>query len=316
MSGLEEMAVLAVIRASRPCFRSKPDKVAFAVHAFVLSRGYKLVAVGPAAEAEAADWALDHEEVGPEGWNDTEGVYAFRYQDLQGARPALYVKAVAAGPQLLAHWLEAAPQPALASPRTLELDTERYATDSEAPSASYSHLGELLVRLAAAMGGGMATGAQAGRKAAEPAEPAARAEPRLEPEGRPGWAQPGPGPGFPAPPVPSNVGADDVVPPGFRPPGMGPTGGGDMPGLHPGGGMVVGPGHPIFGPGRLGGPVGGPPGLGSLPLGARWDPIAPPGMRGFHPNDFQRRPDPAHPHPDIMQPGPRNGNTDWDAMFG
>ena len=46
--------------------------------------------------------------------------------------------------------------------------------------------------------------------------------------------------------------------------------------------MHVGPGDPVFGPGRMGGGVGAPPGHG-LPPGARWDPIAPPGMRGFHP---------------------------------
>lgn len=53
--------------------------------------------------------------------------------------------------------------------------------------------------------------------------------------------------------------------------------------------MLVGPGDPIFGPGRMGGGVGGPPGhapgMGGLPPGARWDPIAPPGMRGFHPGE-------------------------------
>lgn len=59
--------------------------------------------------------------------------------------------------------------------------------------------------------------------------------------------------------------------------------------LHGGGGMLVGPGDPIFGPGRLGGGVGGPPGRGALPPGARWDPIAPPGMRGFHPGEAPGR---------------------------
>lgn len=124
------------------------------------------------------------------------------------------------------------------------------------------------------------------------------------------------------------------------------------PGPHRGGGMHVGPGDPIFGPGRL----GGPPGHGSLPPGARWDPIAPPGQRGFHPggraereggegvdgaawsgrspvraspvhlppplslactpaaDDFQP-PEPGRMHPDMAQPGPGRG-TDWDRMFG
>jgi proteasome inhibitor subunit 1 (PI31) len=78
--------------------------------------------------------------------------------------------------------------------------------------------------------------------------------------------------------------------------------------------MHVGPGDPIFGPGRMGGGVGAPPGHGSLPPGARWDPIAPPGMQGFHPDDFQR-PGGGRPHPDMAQPGPGRG-TDMDYMFG
>lgn len=64
--------------------------------------------------------------------------------------------------------------------------------------------------------------------------------------------------------------------------------------LRGGGGMHVGPGDPIFGPGRMGGGLGGPPGHGpgmpGLPPGARWDPIAPPGMRGFHPGQGLWRP--------------------------
>jgi proteasome inhibitor subunit 1 (PI31) len=78
--------------------------------------------------------------------------------------------------------------------------------------------------------------------------------------------------------------------------------------------MHVGPGHPIFGPGRMGGGVGGLPGRGSLPPGARYDPINPAGLPGFHPDDFVQ-PGPPRPHPDVMQPGPGRG-TDWDEMFG
>lgn len=81
-----------------------------------------------------------------------------------------------------------------------------------------------------------------------------------------------------------------------------------------GGGMHVGPGHPMFGPGRLGGGVGAPPGRGSLPPGARYDPIGPPGLPGFHPDDYVH-PQPGQLHPDVMQPG-RGRGTDFDNMFG
>ena len=95
---------------------------------------------------------------------------------------------------------------------------------------------------------------------------------------------------------------------------MGPTGGG----------MHVGPGHPFFAdrlrnPGLASGGLGGIRG-GMMPGGARWDPIAPEGLQGWHPEDFQRgvpgRGAPIPPvHPDMMQPGPGRG-ADWDHMFG
>lgn len=44
--------VSAVIRAARPTFRNAHDKVAYAVHAAVMSRGWTLIATGAAADAE------------------------------------------------------------------------------------------------------------------------------------------------------------------------------------------------------------------------------------------------------------------------
>ena len=77
----------------------------------------------------------------------------------------------------------------------------------------------------------------------------------------------------------------------------------------------MGPGHPMFGPGRLGGGVGMPPGHGgALPPGARYDPIRPPGLPGFHPGDFVQ-PGGPRVHPDVMQPGP-GGGPDLDDMYG
>lgn len=101
------------------------------------------------------------------------------------------------------------------------------------------------------------------------------------------------------------VGTDDLQPPIARPhfPGMAPppflpsgTVPGGLPGRR-GGGMHVGPGDPLFqgppaglfpggGPGSFPGGFPGGPGFGAeppfppgtLPPGAHWDPIAPPGM--------------------------------------
>lgn len=96
-------------RTSRSC----ADKLAYAVHAYLLVQGFKLVAAGRAAEDEdqgealcfvavllglpilqrnpllcPADFAAQREEVGSEGWADLDGAYAFRYQDTDGEAAA------------------------------------------------------------------------------------------------------------------------------------------------------------------------------------------------------------------------------------
>ncbi|TXG58704.1 hypothetical protein EZV62_016533 [Acer yangbiense] len=89
--------------------------------------------------------------------------------------------------------------------------------------------------------------------------------------------------------LPSGVVLPPVYTGGFSdmfpgpPAGMYPRGdfGGD-------GGMLVGPGHPMFGGNdRLPGFLGGIPGV---PPGARFDPYGPPGVPGFEPNRFVRNP--------------------------
>merc|ERR1712162_65388 len=69
----------------------------------------------------------------------------------------------------------------------------------------------------------------------------------------------------------------------------------------------MGPGHPVFAGRGGGGAGGGPPGPpAGLPPGARWDPVAPEGLPGFRPEDFQRPPPGrfGEPHPDVeFMPG-------------
>ena len=131
-------------------------------------------------------------------------------------------------------------------------------------------------------------------------------------------------------PSPLMVGEGDLRPfpggggGGLMGPGLGLTdpmyGGLGGAGTGTGGGMHVGPNDPLFAgrhhdPLRM--PGGG--GRGGLPPGARYDPIAPQGLPGFNPDDFQpqRRGGRGGPrmHPDLMQPGPGRG-ADWDSMFG
>ncbi|CEG68448.1 hypothetical protein RMATCC62417_04706 [Rhizopus microsporus] len=98
----------------------------------------------------------------------------------------------------------------------------------------------------------------------------------------------------PMPTDPYNVGGDDLNPFGdrLRLPGSRGTGGG----------MYVGPNHPIFG-GRFDDPPigGGPENLprGAVPPGARFDPITPPGPR-FNPRNFR---------------APRSGEPDNDELL-
>lgn len=100
---------------------------------------------------------------------------------------------------------------------------------------------------------------------------------------------------------PLAYGADDLNPGGLAPGGLMLPGGGGVP-LHGGaGGMMLGPGHPLFDM-RFGGPRGGPGGLHDIrgvPPGARFDPIGPLGARPGHGRQpgrlgFDGEPDPDH----------------------
>ncbi|KAG2286983.1 hypothetical protein Bca52824_046587 [Brassica carinata] len=70
---------MLVIKSTRPRFRNNSDKVAFVVHATFVVSGYKLVAIGRHALAEdALASSPTRDEVGIEGWNDSDE-YAFVY---------------------------------------------------------------------------------------------------------------------------------------------------------------------------------------------------------------------------------------------
>ncbi len=322
------------------------------MHAYILAQGYKLVATGAQAEDPSTDFASteDREEVDSSGWDSLPGVYAFRYQDAEGKRAPLFLKCIVAGPKLLVQWMTGSGS---AQAQVVELGIDIYTTESSAAPAAYQNTEDLMKALDTTLGKGInaadgsvaagsastsskqqqehATRRNAYQEGNEPG-PSNRGEeqgyisPLQEgPPFYPGGGSRGGGEILPPGIMPSSVGYEDVVPPGVRPPGYG-GGYGGVSGIpagppHMGGGMHVGPGHPVFGPGKLGGGVGMPPEFGGrsdhgvpLPPGARWDPIGPPGTRGFQPDDFQRR-DPSQPHPDMMQPGPGKG-TDWDQFYG
>ncbi|GAB4821633.1 hypothetical protein N2152v2_008679, partial [Parachlorella kessleri] len=236
--------------------------------------------------------------------------------DSQGRRSPLYVKALVVGDDLLVHW-QCAPGGSQAGgePASASLSTQKYTTDAASPTESYQNLPDLVRQLqklfqaatAAPSGAGPLGAAQQAHHGQPASDRDANRDERSDPlrEGPAGGGRLG----YQPPRIPTGVGADDVVPPGFRPRALAPQ---SLVCL-----VSCGAGPPMFGPGRMGGGVGPDlPGGGrsSLPPGARYDPINPAGLPGFNPDDFIP-PGPARPHPDVMQPGPGRG-TDWDDMFG
>jgi len=87
-------AVLAVLRASRPRCRGRGDVLAFALHAATMAEGYRLLAAGPAADADDPAHASSSDPAA--GWNAWEDAYAFRYaRDEPAGSPAASASASA-----------------------------------------------------------------------------------------------------------------------------------------------------------------------------------------------------------------------------
>lgn len=305
---MSDKALLAIIRASRPTFRSRQDKVAYAVHSAVLMNGYRLVGVASGCTDEAPPPQAP--EVPVDGWNSQEGEYSFKYAAEEEGASGLLVKAVAVDQQLLVSFLSFGD---LEHPHTLELDTTHYTTDAQEVGAAFTHLDDLAAKVQSVLGGPptkAAAAASSSQQQASTTTAADRRSPLDDPLRDPAF-QPSRDP-YPNPiHDPLLVGGGDLDPLGLGRPGRF---GGGVPGMPVGGGMQVGPEHPFFRdhlrqpairPGMT------PPGL---PPGARWDPIRPPGMEGFNPEDFQRQPGTRRIDPDIAPRPP--GTTDWDAMFG
>eukprot|EP00884_Botryococcus_braunii_P017567 jgi/Botrbrau1/4494/Bobra.0220s0027.2 len=260
----------AVIRAARPVVRSSQDRVAFAVHSYFVANGYRTVAVGNHAVGN-----MEHPESLPEigvaGWNDLPDQYAFQYVDEEGKRSPLKVHALVADNQLLISCL--ALNKPKEEPKNLAIDVSQFASGSDDDGGGgYKNIDELAKVLTKAF---QPVEENQGDKSRgqQPSDEQVVSEPQSSrrPEPVP--------PVVPTPledvPYWERVGARDLYPPPILGGGPGPIGylpPGGMPGR--GGGMLVGPDDPLF---------GGHPGLrtpGSRhPPGARWDPIAPPGMQ-------------------------------------
>jgi len=347
MAEAEGRALVGLLRACKPAFREgrKADRLAFALNAYFLCKGYKLIAVGQ--DADGLDKVVNKtEEVDVDGWNKEETDYCFAYIPEGEDQVRVLVLCVYLGSKLCIQALAkkiGEGQKAEREPVSLEMGVDVFIQEpsgGDVKSAfkdltgmveQFSKFESAVKRLQLSDEG------EEEEEASKNKTKAARGEGEhvvipSRSTGDDSSSSPVPDPlrihrptplGVYRPAVPL-IGADDLVPPGVRPPGMPfeppmPSFGGPLRGSH------VGPRDPIFS-GQRGG-VGGVSGLrpSHLPPGARFDPINPPGMRGFHPDDFIQgeRPLPdgrgfgegGRVHPDIGGP-PEGGGNGMDYMFG
>ncbi|XP_031398197.1 probable proteasome inhibitor [Punica granatum] len=304
--------VMAVIRATRPSFRNKHDKVAFAVHATFLASGYFLTATGTAACEDGAISSASSEEVGIDRWNEIDDEYAFVYAKPAGSRNTrkVLVKCLAMNDKLVVNALENGSR----EPVHIEIDVDDFAAEGGGRNYSdqYKDLEKLVENFdkeilskfdgssrPLSSAEATSTTAETGRRST--AETGHRS--RLIDETGAGAGEPW-GPRI----HPSGVVLPPVYPDGFSDTVPGP-GAGVYPGRGGFGGdgsMLLGPDDPrFFGGGDRQRPfIRGPPQPG-VPPGARFDPYGPPDVPDFDPTRFMRNP-PRRPgggggiHPDLQ----------------
>ncbi|EXB36691.1 hypothetical protein L484_016942 [Morus notabilis] len=277
-----EKSVMAVIRAARPSFRNKYDKVAFVVHASFLASGYVLTAAGRQAFSDSALSSSSTDEVGIDGWNEVDGEYAFVYANPEKNFKKVLVKCLVMNDKLLVD--------ALADGGSEPLHYEINVGDcvEEDGDGNYStqfkNLDKLVKRLESEilskLDGSSKHSSTTNLRSSETSEGTRTYV--TEHGAR----------------VPESSGVP-IHPSGVLYPPVNPVGGSDLfPG--PGAGMYgprgdFGSGSMLLGPNdpRWYGGVGEPGFPGAqpgVPPGARFDPYGPPGVPGFEPGRFARGP--------------------------
>ncbi|KAF8016603.1 hypothetical protein BT93_H1966 [Corymbia citriodora subsp. variegata] len=282
MESEKSKAVIGVVRASRPLFRSSHDRLAFAVHAAFLASGYSLAATGPAASAADALSSPSTEEVGIERWNEADDEYAFVYVSPEDSKKVL-VKCLAMDDKLAVDALK----DGAAEPVHLEIDVHEFIVEDGAAnySGQFKNLDklvksldtEILSKLNGSSRPSSSTNAvgreNGGGSRQRTNEPGLAAREPWGPQVHPGLVCP---PVYP-------LGGNDLFPgPGA---GIYPTRGGHG----SSGSMLLGPNDRSW----FGGDAGHPgfPGVQlGVPPGARFDPYGPSGVPGFEPSRFVRNP--------------------------
>ena len=317
---------------------SRAERLTLAVHMYVVGLGYLLTRTGEGTQLEAENAtgykaesiAKDDGTERTEGsdWNNTPGVYVFHYTN-DGTQDTFHgevvMKSLVVGEDLIVHIQRHKEGIDTAEPKddsildecSVSLNISEYTTGEGVQGISnlgYKGLDALVSKLNSEIGVHLdpAKGQSTSEGLSERDTESQRKY--VPPVGYNDGEMNPSHDGEQMDTRDTRVGYGDVVPPGIRPPGSLIEPGG----LGRGGGMMVGPHHPIFGPRRIDDPEYDPSieGRGGLPPGARWDPIGPPGTPGFRPSDFQRRQSSReHPHPDIMPPG-RGAGANWDSFFG
>ncbi|KAG2496799.1 hypothetical protein HYH03_005206 [Edaphochlamys debaryana] len=339
-------AVTALVRAARPDFSSKADKLVFAIHATLSVNGFSLRKLGQGVDEAVTQGAstLPAEEIDITGWSQPaeDGTLAFLYvpepgtasAKAAGSAPLLLVKCLPlegdggdAGGSLIVSLADTASGK---PPASLDLPVDRYVPALAPGAQGYKELPELISKVEGALadaleGGGAGKAAAAAKATAstsasgrtaptsqqqqreeaeeqerrrrEEVEERRRGDPLRDPLIDDSYHRPGMG--VLRPPGWGGVGDEDLMPGGLpRPMPMGgPFGVGGVP-LGPrggGGGMHVGPENPMFSD-RLRHPHRGPglgPGMGGPGGGV-------PGMRWdpINPEGLQG----FHPD-DFTQPG-------------
>ncbi|KAA6425319.1 MAG: hypothetical protein FRX49_04812 [Trebouxia sp. A1-2] len=226
-------ALVSMIMAMNPTFRTRNDRVAFAVHAFMVANGFKLEAVGENADkASSAESIRSSERVAEfDTWNASADAYTFLYNPdpwQQGDLPACYQNID-------------------------DLVDKLHNTTNAAEQSAQS-----LKPQEAASAKGQLNNAASTRQ--EPGPDYGAADDEFPQESRRITQPPS---GF--------LGSHDAVPPGFQPPGYGGLQEPFPGGMGRTGGMHMGPDDPLFagrsGMGRSGRPGLNPPGARYDPIG-------------------------------------------------
>ncbi|CAN6199339.1 unnamed protein product [Urochloa humidicola] len=301
-----DAAAMAVVRAARPALRGAHDGVAFAAHAAFLAAGYSLCAVGPDALTDPPP--SGEEEVGIDGWNSMENCYAFMYsKEEKDKKKRVLVKCLVIGELLAIDVLDLEAQDK--GPYNIQLNVKDFFSEGQPKNygdmyKNFAGLIETVNSNVLCKLDGKDDGAVAGKNPdAKDKNPSAESSLSVHSACFSSSENPDPRTTDPSsiiyPPI-APLGSDDLFP--------GP-GAGFYPhsGIGSGGSMHVGPNDPRFFPSNpFPAPFGGP---GSVPPGGRYDPIGPPGVPGFEPSSFVRRPrrppgGSTHPDLEFFQQGP------------